>query len=123
MGPIGPIDPNYRSLIHNLNHHARHVIARALIEGELAEAVGAFLNFRMLLDEAEQLGVRDRAVETVGAEQELVARLYVNRSDLRAFADFLAAEVFPQDVAKAMLFRLGRRDRLVLDKRLAERVI
>ena len=75
------------------------------------------------MDDTEQLRVGNRAVQAVGAEQELVAGLNVNRSDVRAFANFLTAEVFPQDVAEAMLLGLGGGDRLVFDKRLGERVI
>src|SRR5262249_6202457 len=111
------------SLVHSLNHDARHIITRALLQGELAQAVGAFLYLGMLLDEAEKLCVGDGAVEAVGAEQELVARLDFHHFDLGAFADLFAAEVFPEHVAKAMLLRLGGRDRLVLHKRLGKGVV
>ena len=54
---------------------AGDVVARALVEGELAQAVGALLHVGLVLHERQQLLVGDDAGQAVGAEQEAVAGL------------------------------------------------
>src|SRR5262249_20918689 len=60
---------------HHLEHHARDVISRALIEGELPEAFGELLHVGRGTDLGCELVVGDDTSQAVGAEQEAVARL------------------------------------------------
>src|SRR5436305_6813990 len=53
----------------DLDHDAGDVVARAGLQGVVAQPVGARLHLRLVLDEAQQLLVGDDAAEAVGAEQ------------------------------------------------------
>src|SRR5205085_1553231 len=57
----------------DLNHDARDIVARAVVERQLPQAVGAFLHVGMILDELEDLLVGHRAGEAVGTQQEAIA--------------------------------------------------
>ena len=94
----------WTSTLDHFDHDARHVIARPHVERQLAEAVGAFLDVGVFRDELQELFVGDGAGEAVAAEQEAVPVFEEDGLDFRAVADFLAAEVFPEDVLEACSF-------------------
>src|SRR4051794_25524518 len=77
----------------DLGDNTRDVIARSLVQSELAEAVRAFLHVALLLHEGQELIVGDDATQAVGTEQEPVAGLQLHDLHVRPFADLGAAEV------------------------------
>jgi len=70
---FAPVFPT--SILDGFDQDARNVIARAHVEGELAEAVGAFLDVGMRLDELEHFFVGHWAGQPVAAQEKLVAIL------------------------------------------------
>ena len=71
----------------HFNDDARNVIARAGVQGQLTQGVGAFLHVGVFLHAAHNLVIGNHAAQSVRAKHELVAGFNCHGFDLGTFTD------------------------------------
>jgi len=94
------------SALHHFDDDARDVVARAGVERQLPQGIGALLHVAVFLQTLQQLVVGNDATQSVAAKQEAVAQLEGHDLDVWPVADFLGAQVLPEHIAEAVLARL-----------------
>lgn len=102
---------------------ARHVVAGTRVQRHLNQPFGARLGGRLSQDFVAQRFVGQRTSQPVRRKEDSIAGAKVHVDDVGAVADFLGAQILPEDVSVPMVFEIFPADRLGFEERLRKIVV